>query len=87
LKRLLAISALFLALSAPAALGQGCSMCITSAAGAGAKGQRAISRGVIFLLLPPVGMMAVLVGVALKYKSRNEVRDATHASVDHTSTD
>ncbi|HZQ90912.1 MAG TPA: hypothetical protein VFA60_03880 [Terriglobales bacterium] len=85
MKRLLATTALLLMLSAPAALGQGCSMCITSAAGAGAKGQRAISRGVIFLLLPPVGMMAVLVGVALKYKSRNEAREARRDSAEGAS--
>lgn len=58
---------LLLALSAVPALGQGCAMCYTSAKGASDGGQGALSRAVIALLVPPVGIMAVLVGVAFRY--------------------
>jgi hypothetical protein len=60
--------ALLLALSAAPALGQGCAMCYTSARGASDGGQKALSRAVLTLLIPPVGMMAVLVGIAFRYR-------------------
>ncbi len=59
--------ALLVVLSAAPALGQGCAMCYTSAKGASDGGQKALSRAVITLLIPPVGMMAVLVGFAFRY--------------------
>jgi len=63
------LAALFLLIglaSAPA-FAQGCAMCYTSAKGAADGGQRAITRAVITLLIPPVSMMAVLVGIAFRY--------------------
>lgn len=61
-----------LALSATPAFGQGCVMCYTSAAAASQKGQRAITRGVLLLLVPPVSMMAGLVLVGLRYGRRRD---------------
>ena len=71
MKLKLCMLALLVALSASPALGQ-CALCSTAAAGAGKDGQRALSRAVIVLLVPPVGMMAVLIGVAFRYRSRND---------------
>lgn len=69
--------ALLLALSAAPAFGQGCVMCYTSAKGASNGGQGALSRAVITLLIPPVGMMALLVGFAFRYHRNGQQEDAT----------
>jgi hypothetical protein len=58
---------LLMVLSAAPAFGQGCVMCYTSAKGAATNGQKAITRGVITLLLPPIGLMLGLVGFAFYY--------------------
>lgn len=57
---------LLIGLSAAPAFGQ-CAMCYTSAKGASTNGQSAITRGVLTLLLPPIGMMVGLVGFAFRY--------------------
>lgn len=73
MKRLLRIAALasvLLAASAPA-LAQ-CVMCSTGAHAAGAKAERSLLHGVIILLVPPVGMMAGLVGLAFYYRREQQ---------------
>ena len=57
---------LLLALSALPAWGQ-CAMCYASAKGASGNGQSAITRGVVTLLLPPIGLMLGIVGFAFRY--------------------
>ena len=57
---------LLAALSAAPAFGQ-CAMCYTSAKGASNDGQKALTRAVLALLLPPVGIMVGLVGFAFYY--------------------
>jgi hypothetical protein len=48
-------------------------MCYESASQAGQRSQRALTRAVVFLLVPPVTMMIGLVGVAFRYgKKRDE---------------
>jgi hypothetical protein len=47
-------------------------MCYANATGATKDGQRAISRGVIVLLLPPLGFMTVGVGLAFRYGHRRD---------------
>ncbi|MGH9580890.1 MAG: hypothetical protein ACRD2R_07850 [Terriglobales bacterium] len=69
MKRHLAPLALAFALVAPVAHGQGCSMCATSAEATDQQGRRALSRGVMVLLIPPVGIMALLVGAAFRYRN------------------
>lgn len=49
------------------AFGQGCAMCYSSATGTTKEGQQAISRGVLVMLLPPLGFMTIGVGMAVRY--------------------
>ena len=66
---------LALALWCAPAFGQGCAMCYSNAAGATKDGQRAISRGVLVLLVPPLGFMSIGVGLAFRYgRKRDEER-------------
>jgi hypothetical protein len=52
--------------------GAQCAMCYQSAAGAGQKAQTALTRGVVMLLIPPVGMMAAFVGFAVRRARRED---------------
>jgi hypothetical protein len=53
------------------AFGQ-CAMCYMSAQALNKDGQRAINRGVIVLLIPPVGIMIGGVGMALRYGRKRD---------------
>ena len=73
MKLRLAAVAMLIGMWAAPAFGQGCAMCYSSARGATKEGQRAITRGVLVLLVPPVGFLTVGVGMALRYgKKRDE---------------
>ena len=60
------------ALWAAPAFGQGCAMCYQSALGASPKSQRALTKGVGVLLVPPVGMMTLLVGAGFIYARKRD---------------
>ncbi len=62
--------AMFLA-GTPVAFAQGCSLCNQSAQAASSKGRAALNRGIIVLLVPPVGMMTALLSYAF-WRSRND---------------
>ncbi len=72
---------LLCALSAIPAAAQGCVMCYTSAKGASDGGQRALTRAIFTLLIPPVGMMGVLVGFAFRYRKGEETPIPAETSV------
>lgn len=72
MKRNLTILGVALALWAAPAFAQGCAMCYANATGATKDGQRAISRGVIVLLVPPLGFMTVGMGLAFRYGRRRD---------------
>jgi hypothetical protein len=72
MKRRLALLAVFLATWAGPALAQGCSMCYSNAAGTTKDGQRAISRGILVLLVPPLGFMTIGVGLAFRYGAKRD---------------
>lgn len=48
-------------------------MCYSSAVAATKEGQKAISKGVLVLLVPPVGFMSLGVGLALRYGRRRDL--------------
>jgi hypothetical protein len=73
MKLRLAMLALLVVLSAAPALSQSCAMCYSTARALNKEGQSAITRGVVVLLLPPIGFMTIGVGLALRYgKKRDE---------------
>lgn len=55
----------------PAAHAQGCSLCNQTAQAASSKGRAALNRGIVVLLVPPVGMMTALLGYAF-WRSRSD---------------
>ena len=63
---------LFLTLGTVPAFAQGCAMCYSSAKSASKDGQRALSKAVLVLLVPPVGLMAFGVGFAFRYGKRRD---------------
>jgi len=67
---------LLLLLCAAPAFSQGCAMCYSSAVGASKEGQRAISKGVLILLFPPVGVMTLGVGFALRYGKKRDLEQS-----------
>jgi hypothetical protein len=67
MRRRIWISMVALGLWTAPAFAQGCAMCYANATGVTKDGQRAISRGVIVLLVPPLGFMSVGVGLAFRY--------------------
>jgi hypothetical protein len=58
---------MMLTLTTAPAFAQGCIMCYESAKGAPKDGQRALSRAILILLVPPLSAMTFGVGMALRY--------------------
>jgi hypothetical protein len=71
-----AILAAILLLWATPAFSQACSMCYSTAKATSKDGQRAISKGVVVLLLPPLGFMTLGVWVALRYGKKRDLDQA-----------
>jgi hypothetical protein len=67
------ILAAVLSLWAAPAFSQGCAMCYSSAVAASKEGQRAISTGVLVLLVPPAGFMSVGIAVAFRYGRKRDL--------------
>jgi hypothetical protein len=74
MKLRLAILGFALLLWGAPAFAQGCAMCYTSALGADPKSQKALSRAVVVLLVPPVGMMSILIGAGFIYARKHDQR-------------
>jgi hypothetical protein len=70
--RSLLLAAILFLWTAPA-FSQGCSMCYSSAAAASKEGQRAISKGVLVLLVPPAGFMSLGIAVAFRYSRKRDL--------------
>jgi hypothetical protein len=71
-----AILAVFLGLAAFPAFSQGCAMCYSTAKGTTQEGQRALSRGVVVLLVPPLCIMTLGVWAAFRYGKRRDLEQA-----------
>ncbi|HXY77963.1 MAG TPA: hypothetical protein VEH47_04070 [Candidatus Acidoferrales bacterium] len=54
---------------------QGCAMCYSSASAASKDGQRAISRAVVVLVAPPLGVMTLGVGLAFRYGRKRDQQE------------
>lgn len=65
--------ALWLALAAVPAFGQGCAMCYTGAHAAGAKAQKALNRGIGVLMVTTLSMIGGL--ALLVFRTRNSGQD------------
>jgi hypothetical protein len=62
-----------LLLSAAPAFSQACSMCYSTAKATSKEGQRAISKGVVVLLLPPLGVMTFGIALAFRYGKKRDL--------------
>jgi len=51
---------------------QGCAMCYSTASATSKDGQKAISKGVAVLVAPPLGVMTLGVGLALRYSRKRD---------------
>jgi len=69
----LAILTLILLLWTAPVLAQGCAMCYSSAQATPKEGQRAINRGVIVILIPPVGFMTLGIWMAQRYARKRDL--------------
>jgi hypothetical protein len=68
-----AILVCLLMLWATPAFSQACAMCYSTAKATSKDGQKAISKGVLVLLVPPVGFMTLGVWMAFRYGRKRDL--------------
>ena len=76
MRRRFAILSVFVFLWAAPAFSQGCAMCRSSAEATSKDGRKAISKGVVILLVPSVGIMTVGVWMAFRYGKRRDIEQS-----------
>ena len=81
-----AILAFSLWLWAAPAFSQACSMCYSTAKATSKDGQRAISKGVVVLLFPPVGFMTLGVWMAFRYARKRDLEQSWSAELEDLGT-
>jgi len=67
-----ALLAALLCLWTVPAFAQGCAMCYSTASATSKDGQKAISKAVAVLVAPPLGVMTLGVGLALRYGRKRD---------------
>jgi hypothetical protein len=76
MRRKFAILGVFVFLWATPAFSQGCAMCRSSAEATSKDGRKAISKGVVILLVPPLGIMTFGVWMAFRYGKRRDIEQS-----------
>ncbi len=71
-----AVLFLFLGLWASPAFSQACAMCYSTAQATSKDGRKAISKGVLVLLAPPLSVMTVGVWMALRYGQKRDTEES-----------
>jgi hypothetical protein len=65
--------ALVLGLSAVPAVAQGCAMCYATAKATPKDGQLALNRGILVMILPPIGAVTLGVRAAIRYSKKRDL--------------